>query len=132
MTSAEYRKLALQLPDTEEREHMNHPDFRVGGTIFATLGYPKAGWAMVKLSPAQQAEMVAKHPGAFVAVKGKWGESGCTNVILKEAAKAAVASALKMAWLNNAPEKTMKAEGGAIREEVIGKAKASPTKRGKK
>jgi hypothetical protein len=28
---------------------MGHPDFRVGGKIFATLGYPQVGWAMIKL-----------------------------------------------------------------------------------
>ena len=40
MTPNDFRKLALALPETEERAHMNHPDFRVAGKIFATLGYP--------------------------------------------------------------------------------------------
>ena len=31
---------------------MNHPDFRVGGRIFATLGYPGPDWAAVALTPA--------------------------------------------------------------------------------
>ena len=44
MTAAEFRRLALSLPEAEEREHMHHPDFRVGGKIFATLGYPDKGW----------------------------------------------------------------------------------------
>lgn len=30
MTAAEFRRLALSLPEAEEREHMHHPDFRVG------------------------------------------------------------------------------------------------------
>jgi len=37
MTANDFRKLALSLPETEERCHMSHPDFRVAGKIFATL-----------------------------------------------------------------------------------------------
>ena len=37
MTSEEFRLIALAFPDAEERSHMNHPDFRVGGKIFAKL-----------------------------------------------------------------------------------------------
>jgi predicted DNA-binding protein (MmcQ/YjbR family) len=36
MTEDDFRKLALSLPEAEESSHMNHPDFRVGGKIFAT------------------------------------------------------------------------------------------------
>jgi hypothetical protein len=51
VTENEFRRLALSLPEAEEREHMGHPDFRVGGKIFATLGYPGKSWAMVRLTP---------------------------------------------------------------------------------
>ena len=40
MTPNDFRKLALALPETEERAHMNHPDFRVAGKIFATSATP--------------------------------------------------------------------------------------------
>jgi hypothetical protein len=53
-TPADFRRIALSLPETEERKHMNHPDFRVAGKIFATLGYPDKTRAMVKLPPEQQ------------------------------------------------------------------------------
>ena len=36
MTANEFRKLALDLPEVAEAQHMNHPDFRVRGRIFAT------------------------------------------------------------------------------------------------
>ncbi len=42
MTADQFRKLVLSFPDAEERAHHDHPDFRVGGKIFATLGYPMA------------------------------------------------------------------------------------------
>ena len=58
MTPNEFRKLALSFPETEERGHMNHPDFRVAGKIFATLGYPDRSWGMVKLTPVEQEMLV--------------------------------------------------------------------------
>lgn len=43
MTAHEFRSMALALPATLENEHMGHPDFRVRGKIFATLG-PHEAW----------------------------------------------------------------------------------------
>ena len=77
---------------------MNHPDFRVGGRIFATMGYPRAGWAMVALTPEDQAAFVAMKPAAFAPVKGKWGEQGATNVILRHTTVPAVRAALASAY----------------------------------
>jgi len=51
VTANEFRRMALSLPDAIEAAHMGHPDFRVGGKIFATLSYPKAGFGMVALTP---------------------------------------------------------------------------------
>lgn len=48
MTAVEFRKAALALPGVIESAHMNHPDFRTEGEIFATLGYPNDQWGMVK------------------------------------------------------------------------------------
>ena len=44
---------------------MGHPDFRVAGRIFATLGYPRSGWGMVKLTPEQQELFVRAQPAAW-------------------------------------------------------------------
>jgi hypothetical protein len=98
MTAASFRKLALALPGAEEGGHMSHPDFRVGGRIFATLGYPRAGWAAVMLTPEDQAVLVAIKPKAFVPVKGKWGEQGATNIILRYASVPPVRDALEAAY----------------------------------
>jgi len=107
MTSREFRTLALALPETEERAHMQHPDFRVGGKIFATLGYPSAGWAMVKLTPAQQQLYTVAHPKAFITIKGIWGARGATNIVLRAAAKKLVRQALADAWHNTAPKRLL-------------------------
>ncbi len=70
--------MALSLPEAVESEHMEHPDFRVGGKIFATLGYPNDEWGMVKLTPDQQARWYEAEPEVFVPVKGTWGRRGAT------------------------------------------------------
>ncbi len=58
MTANDFRHTALSFPEAVESSHMDHPDFRVGGKIFATLGYFDKGWGMVKLMPDQQEEFV--------------------------------------------------------------------------
>src|SRR5262245_22695283 len=85
MTPNEFRQLALTLPEAIESAHMHHPDFRVGGRIFATLGYPNKNSAVVKLTPGEQKNFVRKNPEVFKAVKGAWGRQGSTNVYLPAA-----------------------------------------------
>lgn len=97
MTADQFRRLALSLPDTEERAHHHHPDFRVKGKLFATLGYPDASRAMVKLTPEQQAEFVHDYPEVFSPVNGAWGRQGCTSVLLPKARKAEMQRAIDAA-----------------------------------
>jgi hypothetical protein len=105
MTANAFRKLALALPETEERQHMNHPDFRVAGKIFATLGYPDKSRAMVKLSPEDQHNFSKDYPEAFIPVRGAWGRRGATSVHLKTAKKETLRKALQAAWRNTAPKR---------------------------
>lgn len=105
MTVAEFRKIALSLPEVEQRAHMGHPDFRVGGKIFATLGYPDKSWGMLKLFPDQQAALMKVEPKAFVPAKGAWGRKGATCVQLKYARKISLGKAMRAAWQNTAPRK---------------------------
>jgi hypothetical protein len=104
MTVDDFRRLALSLPEAAESAHMDHPDFRVRGKIFATLGYPDTGWGMVKLAAAQQKRLVARDPDVFVPAAGAWGRAGATTVHLRAADKATVRRALAAAWCNTAPK----------------------------
>jgi len=83
---------------------MAHPDFRVRGKIFATLGHPSHGWGMVKLTPDQQELFVQLEPEAFAPVKGGWGLRGATSVKLRSAPRSLVRKALAAAWCNTAPK----------------------------
>ncbi len=107
MTASDFRKLALALPEAEERQHMDHPDFRVAGKIFATLGYPDKTCGMIKLSPEDQHNFSKDYPEAFIPVKGTWGKRGATSVVLKVAKLEALTKAVRAAWRNTAPKRLL-------------------------
>jgi hypothetical protein len=103
MTENTFRRMALSLPEAVESAHMNHPDFRVRGKIFATLGYPSKGWGMVKLTLEEQQRFVQDEPEVFLPAAGAWGARGSTTVDLANASKETVFTALVAAWRNAAP-----------------------------
>jgi hypothetical protein len=100
MTTDDFRRLALALPGAVESSHMNHPDFRVGRRIFATLGAPDEHHGMVKLTPEQQRVWLRKAPRVFHPASGAWGRGGATLVLLAAATKPGLRPALKVAWQN--------------------------------
>ena len=85
MTIARFTNIALALPEAAESAHMGHPDFRVRGKVFASLGYPDAGHGMVKLAPGQQALFVEAEPAMFFPAKSAWGKQGATCIKLQPA-----------------------------------------------
>jgi hypothetical protein len=100
MTADEFRAMALGLPATCEMAHMNHPDFRVRGKIFATLAERDESWGMVKLTPEDQQRFIKAEPDVFTPVKGAWGRQGCTTVHLPSATEEKLRPALVAAWRN--------------------------------
>ena len=97
MTGDEFRALALSLPGVVEGEHQGHPDFRVAGKIFATLG-PAGDWAMVKLPAEAQESVVGSGGGAYEPFPGAWGRQGCTKVHLEAVSVSSVRAALREAF----------------------------------
>ena len=79
---------------------MNHPDFRLAGRIFASLGAPDQSWGMVKLTPEQQREFIKRAPAVFKPCSGAWGQQGATNVYLASAKARIVRAALDAAAKN--------------------------------
>lgn len=79
---------------------MNHPDFRIEGRIFATLGYPDENFGMVKLTPEQQRSFIERLPGVFAPCAGAWGRSGATSVHLASVTADTLRAALDAAWRN--------------------------------
>ncbi len=109
MTTDDFRRMALALPGAVESSHMNHPDFRVGGKIFATLGAPDEHHGMVKLTPEQQRLWLRKAPRVFHPASGAWGRGGSTSVLLPVATKPEVRQALKAAWQNAVAKERLRA-----------------------
>jgi hypothetical protein len=103
------RRLALTLPEAEEKSHFDKPDFRVRGAIFASLKNPRI--AVVKLTREQQEVMAAAEPDIFSAVAGSWGVKGWTEIYLEFADEAALKSALISAWKNIVPKVMLKLLG---------------------
>ena len=113
MTADDFRLLALSLPESEERAHMGHPDFRVGGKIFATL-WADGEWGMVKLTPNEQDVFVQAAPKIFEPVKGTWGARGCTKVRLSAARKGVSVSAQRLTLLDPDPCGQLRHATGAV------------------
>lgn len=84
---------------------MGHPDFRVGGRIFATI-HPDRQFGMVKLTPDQQETLVRENPGTFAPENGAWGRQGCTRVRLDAVDEETLGEAMTLAWQNLARAKT--------------------------
>jgi hypothetical protein len=104
MASADdFRRFALAFPGAEERSHMAHPDFRVGGKIFATLGSPDDAHGMVALLPEQQELAIEAEPDAFRPAAGAWGRGGSTLVALDRVSDAWLERALRWAWEKRTP-----------------------------
>jgi hypothetical protein len=70
MTPDSFSDLAMRLgPDVQARAVLDAVQFRVGGRAFATLGWPAAGWAVIKVDAGRQAwalslsDALAPEPG---------------------------------------------------------------------
>ena len=100
MTADKFRSLALEIPGAIESSHVDHPDFRIGGKVFASLGYPDDDHGMVKLTPEQQRTFLAKAPGVFTPCAGAWGKRGSTSVDLAVAKIDVLRAALEVASKN--------------------------------
>jgi len=100
MTVEKFRSLALSIPGASESAHMGHPDFRLEGRVFATLGYPDERHGMVKLASQQQKKFMKMAPEVFRPCAGAWGRRGATAVRLASARVGLIRAALEEARRN--------------------------------
>ena len=111
MTANQFRRIALGMSGAVEGSHMDHPDFRANGRIFATL-YPDNARGMVKLTPGQQQDFINADPDTFEPASGAWGRQGCTMVVLREAGAEVLGEAMTLAWRNTVRTKPKKRKSG--------------------
>ncbi|SFK38372.1 MmcQ/YjbR family DNA-binding protein [Methylorubrum salsuginis] len=96
------RALALMLPEVVEGAHRGHPDFRVGGRVFATL-WTEEERVVLRLTPDGQAAAIEAEPDACAPVPGSWGERGWTSLDLYAVEEAFLRAGLLAAWRATAP-----------------------------
>lgn len=101
LRSRDFRRITLGMDDAVEGAHMQHPDFRVNGRIFATLNAEETV-GVVMLTPEQQKTFMEAYPAMFSPAAGAWGRGGSTRVHLDAADEDAVGEAVTLAWQNKA------------------------------
>jgi hypothetical protein len=63
-TPEQFRRIALSLPEAEERETWGHPTFRIREKMFAAIAADGAS-ASVKATKAAQAALLGSDPAVF-------------------------------------------------------------------
>ncbi len=111
MQARTVRKLALELPEAEERETWGTPTFRVKNKIFAMFGDDgKRVW--IKSTHDEQRALIAMDPQTF-SCPPYVGPSGWVGVRYATADRDEVGELLIEAWRMTAPKRLVKAFDGA-------------------
>jgi hypothetical protein len=126
-TAAQWRKLALSMPEAEEKSHFEQPDFRVRNKIFAGLSRDGEEGTL-KLGPDVQAMVMAARADAFYPASGAWGRGGWTHVRLARVEIAELKELMVEAWGLVAPKTLVSAAAGGAAA-ARKKASAKPSKR---
>ncbi|HWU63127.1 MAG TPA: MmcQ/YjbR family DNA-binding protein [Ensifer sp.] len=95
-TDNDFERIAMSLPGTEARPHVDRTAYRVR-RIYATLA-PDRMSANLLFGPIDQKRFCEGRPDAFFPVPNKWGEKGATTVILAVVSEAELREALECAW----------------------------------
>lgn len=103
MESRNIRAMALDMPGTAEKDHFGKAAFSVKRKIYLTV-WDAEQRAVLKLTPAQQAQLAEEHPDAFAPVPQKLGKHGWTSVFLTHTNERLFRFAMDLAWRNVAPK----------------------------
>jgi hypothetical protein len=107
MTSEEFRRLALSLPEAQEKETWGEATFRVRDKIFATLG-PDGVDAGLKASLEAQAVLVNSAPEIF-SIAHYTGRHGWIGVKLELVDAEELRELVIESWRKIAPKKLVAA-----------------------
>jgi hypothetical protein len=103
ITAEEVRRVALSLPEAEERETWGEATFRVRDKIFLMLS-PSEETASVKASPVEQEQLVASDPQTF-AIASYTGRFGWVSVRLATVDPDLMREIITAAWRRTAPRR---------------------------
>lgn len=102
ITANQFRALALELPETEERETWGEATFRVHGKIFAILA-SEGATASIKASLDEQEIIIGSDPETF-SIAPYTGRFGWVLARLTSADPGMIGALLTSAWEATAPK----------------------------
>lgn len=82
MTADDFRQLALSQLNARVASRLGTIEFLVGDKVFATLGAPDPAFAVLRLTPQDQATAIAAAPTVFSPQTGGAGARGVTRARL--------------------------------------------------
>ena len=97
MTPDAFIALASGLAMVKAKTVLGAVRLAVGGKTFATVGWPQAGWAVVKLAPTDQQALVSASAGVMPEPGGR-GRKGVTLLHLRDVGEARAKSVVIAAW----------------------------------
>jgi hypothetical protein len=127
VSAAQFRRLALALPEVEEKSHFEQPDFRVRNKIFAGLSRDHTQGTL-KLTPELQAMVLSAEPDVFVPAAGAWGRGGWTRVVLVKAELPGLRELILESYRLVAPKRLIAARPG-LQDDTPAPAKKKKRKR---
>jgi hypothetical protein len=102
-TGSDFRRIALALPEAEERETWGHPTFRVRDKMFAVMATDGAS-ASVKATKEAQAALVGSEPQTF-SIPAYVGHHGWVGVALARVDPEELRELVTEAWLMTVPKR---------------------------
>jgi hypothetical protein len=102
-TAKDFRKIALALPEAEERETWGHPTFRVRDKMFAAMA-SDGGSVSIKARKEAQAALVGSEPETF-SIPAYVGHHGWVGVALAKVDAEELRELITEAWLMTAPKR---------------------------
>lgn len=104
--SDDVRRLALSLPETEEKSHFDQPDFRIRNKIFATLSTDRER-SYLKVTRDDMLALSQNDPETFTAQP--WGASCWLGVQLDRVDVDELRELIVEAWRGVAPKRLVQA-----------------------
>jgi hypothetical protein len=102
-TAKDFRKIALALPEAEERETWGHPTFRIRDKMFAAMASDGSS-VSIKATKEAQAALVGSEPETF-SIPAYVGHHGWVGVALAKVDAEELRELVTEAWLMTAPKR---------------------------
>lgn len=102
ITTDQAREIALSMPEAEEGQHMDHPDFRVRKKIFMTI-WPSESRAVIFVDPNHVESIQGSDPKRF-SLNGWSKKYGALNVHLEHIGKNRFKEITIASWKRKAPK----------------------------